>query len=407
MTDPVSGTGASRASSVAIIGSGLAGAAAARQLGRSMPDGLAGITLYEIGRGPGGRASTRSTRSIPACRINHGAPYAAFSTRAGREFAASLGNAIRPYPGRQGVVDGPEGVPRARDEDDSSLRVTGESGEMAAIADALVSDARAAHRPPLTTAYSTMVRQLTRGQGDDDPWVLADKDGQTVGEAQWLIVAGSGVAHPRWSETFGGEPPLAAAAAGLQDTGLDAALSVIARQTAAPVLTTFFYCTGATAARWRDTAFHDLIINDHAVLAKLSVQPVGTDGCAVVLHSTTDYARQNAGVHGASSSAARVGGANANATQEARLIETMLGALSEIAGLPSIDASSLAFGPLLHRWGNAFPQGDPLPASLSVCPNARVAFCGDYVETAARMGSCESALLSGVNAAEAIKGIGV
>lgn len=69
--------------SVAIISSGIAGAAAARGLALSMPDALSRITLYEIGRGPGGRASTRKTRAIPELRINHGAPYADISTPAG------------------------------------------------------------------------------------------------------------------------------------------------------------------------------------------------------------------------------------------------------------------------------------------------------------------------------------
>ena len=322
MTESTAHLGRSSGASVAIIGGGLAGAAAARQLTRSMPERLSEVTVYEIGRGPGGRASTRRTRSMPECRINHGAPYADLSTHEGREFAASLGNAIRPYPGRQGVVDGPAGVPRARAGDDAAVRVTGESGGMAAIAEALLADARNAARCPITTAYSTMVRGLARGGGDDDPWVLSDRDGATVGHSDWLIVAGSGIAHPRWSDTFGGQPPLVTAASDMGDASLDEALSVIARQTAAPVLTTFFYCRGAVATQWRDVPFHDLVINDHAVLAKLSIQPIGSDGCAVVLHSTIEFARQNAGVHGASSSAARVGGARSNATQEADLIET-------------------------------------------------------------------------------------
>ena len=58
---------------VAIIGGGVSGCASARRLAQLAP--TAQITLYEIGRGPGGRASTRKTRSLPGVCINHGAPY--------------------------------------------------------------------------------------------------------------------------------------------------------------------------------------------------------------------------------------------------------------------------------------------------------------------------------------------
>ena len=60
------------------------------------------------------------------------------------------------------------------------------------------------------------------------------------------------------------------------------------------------------------------------------------------------------------------------------------------------------------------PRGDPLLAPDAVAPHARVAFCGDFVETerrfstsgrakyVARMGSVEAALLSGAAVAQAM-----
>merc|ERR1712161_139042 len=105
----------------------------------------------------------------------------------------------------------------------------------------------------------------------------------------------------------------------------------------------------------------------------------------------------------------------------------MMVALQEIPGLPTqydIDttknenendgtgstdedattASVFDYGPVLHRWGNAFPKGDPLSEELSFLPSSRVAFCGDYVATSerVRLGSVESALLSGTAAGEKI-----
>jgi len=97
-----------------------------------------------------------------------------------------------------------------------------------------------------------------------------------------------------------------------------------------------------------------------------------------------------------------VGGANSSADREGVIVEDLLAALGALPSMPIVDPEACDFGPLLHRWGNAFPLGEPLPRALSVCPDAQVAFCGDYVATDARMGSVESALLSGASAAEAI-----
>ena len=55
-----------------IIGAGPAGCALAAALRLRGWGGT--ITLLEIGRGPGGRAATRRSRSDPALAINHGAP---------------------------------------------------------------------------------------------------------------------------------------------------------------------------------------------------------------------------------------------------------------------------------------------------------------------------------------------
>lgn len=389
-------------SSVAILGSGIAGASAARHLALSMPDAVSRITLYEIGRGPGGRASTRKTRAIPELRINHGAPYADISTPEGLALVSSLDEAIARYAGDRVVIDGQTGEIRQHDGVDGEALITGGNGEMAEFANNLLQDHENAMLSPIVPAYSTMIRGLARGQDENAEWVLTDKNQKEVGRAHWLIVAGSGVAHPRWSATFGGEPPLVQAASALDDPRLNEALSVIGQHTAAPVLTVLFYCTGEAAAHWQRLAFNDGFIEGHGVLAKVSIQPCGDSGCAIVLHSTTAYARDNAGVHGSSSSAARVGDAASDTTREDELIEEMLAALAEIPGLPAIERSQCAFGPLLHRWGNAFPEGEPLPAALSVCPEARVAFCGDYVQTPARMGSCEAALLSGTRIADAL-----
>ncbi len=384
---------------VAIIGAGVAGASAARQLGLASGHDAFAIDIYEIGRGPGGRAATRRTRSLPVLRINHGAPYADISTAEGRALVASLDGAVQPYNGRRVIIDAATGTQRLRAQAEGEQFITGTHGEMGNIADGLLRDAAGEMLPGISPRYTQMVRGLSQQAGQ---WRLMDKTGETLGLADWLVVSGSGVAHPRWSQTFGGEPPLVAAARDLADQRLDEALTTVAGQTAAPVLTVFFYCTGSAAEAWLAMGFEDALLEGHPVLSKVSIQRVDEGGCAVVVHSTADYARDNAGVYGASSSAARVGDASSSADREEEIIDDILAALSRLPTMPDIDTDELAFGPLMHRWGNAFPEGQRLPRSLSVCPQSHVVFCGDYVETEARQGSLESALVAGARAGDSI-----
>ncbi len=388
---------------IAIIGGGAAGASAARQLALSMPAQLGRIVIHEIGRGPGGRAATRKSRSLPDFRVNHGAPYADITTTQGQALIASLGDASHPYTGQRVRIDASAGAIYPLDRAEGVSLVTGAGGEMAQIAEGLLRDEHGGVLAPIETRFTSMVRGLSREPTGNAQWRLTDKHGETVGQADWLIVAGSGVAHPRWSQTFGGEPPLVAAAQDVNDPTLDEALAVIAEQDAAPVLTVFFYLTGEAAKPWLAMGLNDGVVEGDSQIAKLSVQPTAEGGCSVVLYSTSEYARENAGVHGASSSAARVGDASSSADREAIIIEDLLAAMGSIPCIPALEPASFTFGPLLHRWGNAFPLGAPLPESLAICPDARVAFCGDYVATNARMGSYESALLSGANAGKGIR----
>jgi hypothetical protein len=290
--------------------------------------------------------------------------------------------------------------------------------------------------PSIETKYKTMVRALSRAaQTTGTEWELKDKDEQVIGTADWLVVAGSGIAHPRWSNTFGGQPPLIAAEQEHRDPKLRTALDAIAGQQVSPVLAVFFSCSGPVARKWLLLDYNVANVEGSSVLSKVVIQggtkneatDADADGeddewCSVVLHSTEEFALQNSGVYGSSSSAARVGDASSDASREDSLIEKMVVALNEIPGVPEIDIESdesketsssqqqstsrskYDYGPVLHRWGNAFPKGKALQEDLSFLPSSRVAFCGDYVASSeqARFGSFESALLSGRFAGEKI-----
>lgn len=397
-------------SRVAIIGGGVSGCASARRLAQLAPS--AEITVYEIGRGPGGRASTRKTRSLPHLYINHGAPYADIRSEFGKSLLSSLGPAaIAPFQGVRGSLDSESGIfvrdnMEGKDRNgDEPQHITGANGEMSLIATSLIRDI-----PSIQTKYKTMVRGLTRANNGE--WTLLDKNEQVIGSADWLVVAGSGVAHPRWSNTFGGEPPLIAAEQERPDPKLREALDAIGEQQVSPVLAVFFSCSGELARKWLSLDFSVANVEGSSTLSKVMVQSgdgedSGEEWCSIVLHSTESFALDNSGVYGATSSAARVGDATSDASLEDRLIEKMAEALNHIPGMPTLNAHSKEiydYGPVLHRWGNAFPKGNALPEHLSFVPSSKVAFCGDYVSSLeqARFGSFESALLSGTFAAEKI-----
>jgi len=413
---------------VAIIGGGIAGCATARRLAQVDP--AAQITLYEIGRGPGGRASTRKSRSLPQLRINHGAPYAEISTLQGRAVISSLGPSCTvPFDGVRGSLHARTGRFQPHEESEASNfkgeYITGVQGDMAQISASLLENADVS--ASIDTQYQTMVWGLVRTARG--AWQLQDQDQNVLGTADWLVVAGSGVAHPRWSNTFAGEPPLIAAEQHAPDPKLRTTLDVIAQQQVSPVLAVFFACSGSAARQWLARNYNVVEVTNSSILSRLVIQgnekrgvSKDDDGgddedawCSVVLHSTEEFARQNSGVYGRSSSAARVGQAVSDASIEDRLIATMLAAVHDIPDMPepvsSSSSSSYEYGPVLHRWGNAFPKGTALPDELAFLPSSRVAFCGDYVASsssspgtsdAPRMGSFESALLSGTAAGENI-----
>jgi len=78
--------------------------------------------------------------------------------------------------------------------------------------------------PPLADCrWGHVVREISPRPGGG--WVLrGSAKGKPEGfvfEADWLVAATSSIAHPRWTTTFGGEPPLLKGAAALGVAGSD------------------------------------------------------------------------------------------------------------------------------------------------------------------------------------------
>lgn len=421
---------------VAVLGGGVSGCSSALQLSKL---GYC-VSLFEMGRGCGGRASTRRTRSQPNMAVNHGTPSFDVRTDRGCEIVEGLETAgyVKEYSGVRGILSAANGFKKIPVEPGTHFVgcSPGDGGGMSGACEGLLQEARKIENP-VDCHYGKMVHTLVptlEKDGTVNGWSLFDKDGSSlggdgsenqegsdVGLFDWLVVAGSGIAHPRWKKTFGYDAPLLAAVSKLETSGrytddkLKKSLKAIAAQDAKPCLVAMAYAAAlpgeknenGAASQWDKALPFDLAwVLEDEVVQKVSVQrdADGHGGIALCVHSTAAYAREATATFGKTSTAARVGGANTSAEIEAEQISTITAALEHLLrgdGCPAEISPSFSFtssctwGPHLHRWGNCEPTNDALAAEDAVAPQSRVAFCGDYVETGARMGSVEAALLSG------------
>eukprot|EP00419_Tripos_fusus_P067856 CAMPEP_0172908780 /NCGR_PEP_ID=MMETSP1075-20121228/181428_1 /TAXON_ID=2916 /ORGANISM="Ceratium fusus, Strain PA161109" /LENGTH=406 /DNA_ID=CAMNT_0013766615 /DNA_START=5 /DNA_END=1225 /DNA_ORIENTATION=- len=395
---------------VAILGGGVGGSAAASSLLRDSGDKVK-VTLIEMGRGLGGRACTRGTREDARIAVNHGAPFADVATQQGlaifqdlqrHGFATEFAGEVRT------LKLEPESGAKTFEESCAATNTSRWGGmpTMSRLAEGLL--ARAPRQPEYV--HGRMVRKLEPVVSSDAVagWRLLDKDGELVSECDWLLVAGSGVAHPRWTASFGGVAPLVAAAEPLQDETLNAAVATVGAMGFRPVQVAMMTFEGEVAAAWRKLPFRVAEVHGDAVLGKVAIQEGSDDVVSVVLHSTHSFAEDSVDVYGATGTAARVAGvANDRGREQQVLGELVTSMKRALVGDNFLDASHVdsaaaIFGPHLHRWGAAFPSGVPLSLEQAVCTKARVAFCGDYVGDDALMGSIEGAILSGTAIGERI-----
>jgi predicted NAD/FAD-dependent oxidoreductase len=361
---------------VCILGGGIGGCSALKSLLETTSPSVA---LIEMGRGLGGRSSTRLSREDERIQINHGAPMADVRTPDGLHAFKCLEE---------------KGIARQIQSRDSSAKYFVGDPNMSSLCQGLVDGIS----PKPTFLFQTMVQNIEpiMTNGKVTNWLLKDKNDEVILTTDWLVVSGSGVAHSRWTDAFGGEPPLVKAAGQINNKDLDGALQCIGDIGSKPVQVAImaFENTESWGSVTTDTSIVET--PDNHILDKLVFRR-SSDGSiiSVVAHSTTKFACTAADVFGSKSTAARIGGASSSSDRE----EEVLGALmtsvnAELQKIIGDECAEPMWGPFLHRWGNAFPSGSALSLENAVIGDARVAFCGDYVGE--RFGSIEGALLSGM-----------
>ena len=388
-----------RSASIAIIGAGVSGCALAAQLGRLGYRGR--ISLWETGRGAGGRASTRRSRRDDRLAIDHGAPLLNITGAPMPALMASLleGGWVEPWTGPVATLEGESRLNIGRPDALGLGQLFHGHGGMDQLSQGLLSLAQPGQVAP---HYGTLVRHLERS--DAGLWQLLDGQGQLLGEADWLVLSGTLLAHPRCQLIFGWpDVPLPRVAAGLRDLQLDHALITLAgiRFEARSNLLLLFESDAAIP--WRALPF-TLISFDAAAqqrwgLRRISIQPLADGRCAVVAHSSDAFAADHLDVVGSRSAAARLLELPADQGREEQVITALGTALAECLA-PWVGAVEISRAdPQLMRWGAAFPIAPGLPSELMFCPASRVGFCGDYI-AGVGFGRIEGALRSAERLAE-------
>ena len=378
--------------SIAVIGAGVAGCALVAQLRRLGHSGP--ISLWETGRGPGGRASTRRPRHDAELRIDHGAPLLNITGESDPLLLRPLlaGGWLEPWPGVIAQLQG-ESTLRLGQPDALGLgRLYRGCGGMDRLGQGLLHLAG----ENVDAHYGTLVRHLSIEEG---VWQLWGRDRELLGQANWLVLSSTLLAHPRSRMIFGWDDvPLQEAAAPLADLQLDHALTLIAGLRTEARSNLLVVLDAEAAGPWRALPF-DLLHLDAAAqqrwgLQRITVQPLADGRCAVVAHSTQAFAADHLDVYGTHSAVARMLQLPPDEGREDTVVAALTTALEQVMGLwlPRLDLGQT--DRQLMRWGAAFPVAPGLPSELMFSPRSRVGFCGDFI-AGVGFGRIEGALRSG------------
>ncbi|MEX0588275.1 MAG: NAD(P)-binding protein [Cyanobium sp.] len=383
--------------SIAVIGAGVSGCAFVaqlRQLGFGGP-----ISLWETGRGPGGRASTRRSRHDQHLRIDHGAPLFNITAETDPLLLQPLvaGGWIEPWHGVITQMQGESSLRPGRVDALGLGHLYRGQGGMDHLCRGLLSLAG----DRCDTHYGTLVRHLSREGGR---WHLFGRDRQPLGQADWLVLSSTLLAHPRSRMIFSWEDvPLQVAAAQLGDLQLDHALTVIAGIRSEARSNLLVVLEPAVDGPWRNPPFSLLHLDAAAQqrwgLRRITIQPLADGRCAVVAHSTQAFAADHLDVYGSHSAVARMLQLPPDGGREDTVIDALTAALEQVMAtwLPGFDLAGAERQ--LMRWGAAFPLAPGLPSELMFCPRSGVGFCGDFI-AGEGFGRIEGALRSGEQLAQ-------
>ncbi len=386
---------------VAVAGAGVSGALAARRLAEAG----ARVTVFEAGRGPGGRmASRRAEIEGRAVYFDHGATY--FSPK-GEQLAALVdewvsAGAAAQWRGRFGALTWqPGGGAEFALDAEAKPRFVG-TPQMNAIARHLLAHER------IEAVFSTRIKSAALGDGG--AWTLGDASGATLGDGAYDVLLSS-------DRLMGAKPPTTAADTLLdaRDGDGDGAALALPRFAAAAAavessrsLVLMLGFAGDAAEAMRAVPLDAALVTPPAD---------GIDAPAVISYVSRDSSKPGrAGVDDGGGAPLELWVAHATPAFAAAALDAQNAAVAAgadgadalrrdaepalVAGFEALLARWLPGGALpprayasVHRWGAAFPsvpvEADGVPAIAEL--EGRFAAVGDYLSSPRVEGAVVSA----------------
>ncbi|KAK6154520.1 hypothetical protein DH2020_008768 [Rehmannia glutinosa] len=357
------------ASKVAVIGSGISGAVCASILAKN---GIS-VTIFESGRGPGGRMSQRRERSEDGRELlfDHGAP--CFTVSSSNLEVQTLVNEwesrglVAEWKEKFGSFDFSSKRFVNIEEEGSNKRCVGVPG-MNSICRTLC------HEPGIETRFGLGIGRLD-WLDDYDTWSLTSLDGQDVGHFKGVVASDKNLFSSKFTNVTGKPPPIdliSVSDMALQMNEIPAlpcfALMLAFEQPLSSIPTKGFSFKNSKVLSW---AYCD------------SSKP-GRFKCSErwVLHSTAEYAELII---------SQIGFQKPSSAVLTKVAEELFQEFQSTG----LDISQ-PFFKKAHRWGSAFPAANI--AGEEKClwvGKRRLAICGDFCVTP----NVEGAICSGIAAA--------
>ncbi|XP_027127240.1 uncharacterized protein [Coffea arabica] len=354
-------TSPSVATKVAVIGSGISGAVCASALAKN---GIS-VTIFESGRGPGGRMSQRRETAEDGRELlfDHGAPYFTVTNPevVGLVQDWESRGFVAPWNEKFGSFDCTSKKFLVSNEEESNQKYVGIPG-MNSICRALSSE------PGVRSCFGLGVGKVEWLEYED-LWSLTSLDGQDLGQFKGVVTSDKNMFSSRFTTATGRKPPLEIAWKVKEIPVVSCfALMLAFERPLQSIPVKGFSFKNSENLSW---AFCDSSKPGRSITSE-----------RWVLHSTAQYAENII---------AQTGLQRPTNAILAKVAEELV---QEFKGT-GLDISQLFFKKA-HRWGSAFPAKSI--AAEEKClwnGNRRLAVCGDFCVSP----NVEGAILSGIAAA--------